>query len=127
MENNFATNLKFLRIQKGLTQEDLAKKLDKDYSTIGKWESGQRSPIMLDAIRVAELFDISLENLISKDLRLKSTPEKQKLTEEEKQEALRQVLKEKGILDENDEMSEEDFDRLLDFAKANKDFILKDK
>lgn len=64
MENNFASNLKHLRIQKGLTQEELAKKLDKDYSTIGKWELGQRSPIMIDVIKIAELFDTSLETLI---------------------------------------------------------------
>ncbi len=64
MENNFASNLKHLRTQAGLTQEELAKKLDKDYSTIGKWESGQRSPIMIDVIRIAELFNTSLETLI---------------------------------------------------------------
>lgn len=64
MENNFASNLKHLRVQSGMTQEDLAKKLDKDYSTIGKWELGQRSPMMIDVIRIAELFNVSLEHLI---------------------------------------------------------------
>ena len=68
MENNFASNLKHLRIQAGMTQEDLAKKLDKDYSTIGKWELGQRSPIMTDVIRVADLFNISLEKLIGQSI-----------------------------------------------------------
>lgn len=65
MNNNFASNLKYLRIQSGMTQEELAKKLDKDYSTIGKWELGQRSPIMVDVIRVSELFNVSLETLIN--------------------------------------------------------------
>lgn len=64
MENNFASNLKHLRIQAKMTQDDLAKKLDKDYSTIGKWELGQRSPIMIDVIKIAELFNVSLEKLI---------------------------------------------------------------
>lgn len=64
MENNFANNLRHLRLQSGMTQEELAKKLDKDYSTIGKWELGQRSPIMTDVIRISELFNISLERLI---------------------------------------------------------------
>ena len=68
MENNFASNLKHLRLQAGMTQEDLAKKLDKDYSTIGKWELGQRSPIMTDVIRIANLFDVSLEKLIGKSI-----------------------------------------------------------
>lgn len=64
MENNFASNLKHLRIQAGMTQDELAKKLDKDYSTIGKWELGQRSPIMVDVLKIAELFHVSLETLI---------------------------------------------------------------
>ena len=68
MENNFASNLKHLRLQSGMTQEELAKKLDKDYSTIGKWELGQRSPIMTDVIRIANLFNVSLEKLIGQSI-----------------------------------------------------------
>lgn len=64
MENNFASNLKHLRLQAGMTQYELAQKLEKDYSTIGKWELGQRSPIMIDVIKIAELFQVSLETLI---------------------------------------------------------------
>ena len=68
MENNFSSNLKHLRLQNGMTQEELAKKLDKDYSTIGKWELGQRSPIMTDVIKISELFNISLEKLIGSSI-----------------------------------------------------------
>lgn len=68
MENNFATNLKHLRIQSGMTQEELAKKMDKDYSTIGKWELGQRSPIMTDVIKIADIFQVSLEKLIGSSM-----------------------------------------------------------
>lgn len=69
MKNNFSNNLKFLRLTKGITQEDLGKKLDKDYSTIGKWENGTRSPVMEDAIKVSEIFDVPLEKLLLTDLR----------------------------------------------------------
>lgn len=51
-----------------MTQEELAKKLDKDYSTIGKWENGTRSPIMVDVLRVAELFEVDLGDLIQTNL-----------------------------------------------------------
>lgn len=68
MENNFATNLKHLRIQSGMTQEELAKKMGKDYSTIGKWELGQRSPIMTDVIKIADIFQVSLEKLIGSSM-----------------------------------------------------------
>ena len=68
MENNFANNLKHLRLQSGLTQLELANKLDKDYSTIGKWELGQRSPILADVIKVSELFQIPLDKLIGSSI-----------------------------------------------------------
>lgn len=64
MENNFAYNLKQLRIQNNMTQEELGKLLNKDYSTIGKWENGTRSPIMEDVIKISQIFNISLEKLI---------------------------------------------------------------
>ena len=68
MENNFANNLRHLRIQSGMTQDELAKKMEKDYSTIGKWELGQRSPVIADVIKIAEIFDVSLENLIGNSI-----------------------------------------------------------
>lgn len=69
MKNYFPENLKHLRVQKGMTQDDLAKKMDKDYSTIGKWELGQRNPIMADIIKIADIFNISVQDLVEKDLR----------------------------------------------------------
>ena len=72
MKNYFSSNLKYLRMKHNFTQSELAKKLGKDYSTIGKWELGQRSPIMLDTIKVSELFSVPLEILINTDLSLEN-------------------------------------------------------
>lgn len=72
MENYFAENLKHLRIQSGMTQDSLAKKMDKDYSTIGKWELGQRNPIMADIIRLSDIFNVSVQDLVEKDLRFQN-------------------------------------------------------
>lgn len=68
MNNNFANNFKHLRIQSGMTQEEIGRKLNKDYSTIGKWENGTRSPIMDDVIKISKLFNISLEKLIGDNI-----------------------------------------------------------
>ena len=127
MNNFFATNFKFLREKNKMRQEEIAKKLEKDYSTIGKWEKGQRYPIMLDVIRISQIFNVSLEDLILKDLRIIDENNDKEFTEDEKKEAMKQVLKEKGFLNENEEMSQEDFDRLIEFAKRNKDFIVDKK
>ena len=129
MINFFATNFKFLREKNKMTQTDISKKLGKDYSTIGKWENGQRYPIMLDVIRIAQLFNVSLEDLILKDLRIEEnqTNEKKQFSEEEKKEDLKQVLKDKGFLNENEEISKDDVNKLIDFAKRNKDYIIDKK
>lgn len=50
------------------------------------------------------------------------------LSKEEKELAmLKDVLKRKGFLNDNEELSEENFNMLIAFAKANKQFIMKDK
>ena len=48
-------------------------------------------------------------------------------TEKEEQELLKNILKRKGFLNENEEMTEEDFNKLIEFAKANKNFIMREK
>ncbi len=72
MKNYFPENLKHLRIKLGLTQADLAKKMDKDYSTIGKWELGQRNPIMADIIKLSDILNVPVQDLVEKDLRFKN-------------------------------------------------------
>ncbi len=70
MENNFAKNLKFLRIQKKLTQEQLSKMLDRDYTTIGKWEKGERTPKLEEVVKVAQALDVPVYDLIGENLSL---------------------------------------------------------
>ena len=72
MNNNFAFNLKHIRQEKGLTQEQLGKMMGKDYSTIGKWENGTRSPIMEDVIRLSDILDIDIRDLIDRDYNSKN-------------------------------------------------------
>ena len=67
MNNNFAFNLKHIRQEKGLTQEQLGKLMNKDYSTIGKWENGTRSPVMEDVVKLADIFNIEIKDLVEKN------------------------------------------------------------
>ena len=94
MKNYFPENLKFLRVQKGMTQAELAKKIDKDYSTIGKWELGQRNPIMADIMKMADFFNVSVQDFVEKDLRIKPVNHFDEL----------EILfdKHKGVLSESD-------------------------
>lgn len=72
MINKFPTNLKYLRCRENMTQEELARKMDKDYSTIGKWELGQRNPIMADLIKLSNIFNVDVQDFVEKDLRIKN-------------------------------------------------------
>ena len=64
-----AQNLKYLRKQKGLNQNDLAEVLGVKRSTVGNWETDRREPEINMQICIAEYFGITLDDLILKDLR----------------------------------------------------------
>ncbi|QNF34582.1 LexA family transcriptional regulator [Adhaeribacter swui] len=67
------TNLKFLRKQTGLTQSQLAEKLNIKRSLIGAYEEGRAEPKLSTLVNISKLFNISLDVLITKDLPSSST------------------------------------------------------
>lgn len=90
-----------LRKEKGLTQEAISSVLGVSRQAIAKWESDQSSPSTENLIKLANLFDISLEDLV--DLKEYQTPAleeyaRRKIEEEKKKEERKvfmiQVVKE---------------------------------
>ena len=69
MQTFISTNIKHLRATKGITQEQLAKVCGKGYTAIGNWEKGIREPSIVDLANIANFFNISIDDLIKKDLR----------------------------------------------------------
>lgn len=57
-------NLKALRKSKGLTQEDMAERLHVVRQTVSKWEKGLSVPDAEMLIRIAELFEVSVSELL---------------------------------------------------------------
>ena len=66
--NFFPTNLQYLRKDKHLTQNELANKIGVDQTTIGRWEDGNREPTIGNVVNIAEVFNISIPDLLGKDL-----------------------------------------------------------
>ena len=62
------SNIRFLRKQKGLTQEGLAKSINVTRSVIGAYEEGRAEPKITTMQRMANFFGITLDQLISEDL-----------------------------------------------------------
>ena len=60
----FAKRLKDLRIEKGLTQQQLANDLKVDRTTVMKWERGERETSFAMLIKIARYFDTSCDYLI---------------------------------------------------------------
>ena len=62
---NFNKKLQELRKQEGLTQEDLAQKLYVSRAAISKWESGRGYPNIDSLKAIANLFSITVDELLS--------------------------------------------------------------
>ena len=60
----FGNRLYELRKQKGLSQEELANRMDVTRQTVSKWELGDSTPDMDKLVLLGELFDISLDELV---------------------------------------------------------------
>ena len=60
----FNNKLYELRKQKGLSQEELASRLNVSRQTVSKWEVGESTPDMEKLVAISELFDISLDELV---------------------------------------------------------------
>ncbi len=60
----FSENLKNLRKEKGLTQEELAERLHIVRQTVSKWEKGLSVPDADLLIRIAEIFETSVSTLL---------------------------------------------------------------
>ena len=52
------------RKQKGLSQEELASRLNVSRQTVSKWEVGDSTPDMEKLAAMSELFDVSLDQLV---------------------------------------------------------------
>lgn len=60
-------SLKNLRIEKGFTQSELAKKLNISLKTVSHWETGYTEPSISQLITIADLFSVTLDELVGRD------------------------------------------------------------
>ena len=60
----FSENLKAVRKAKGLTQDELAIRLNVVRQTVSKWKKGLSVPDAAMLIRVAEIFEVSVSELL---------------------------------------------------------------
>ena len=78
MKNNLSDNIKKLRKDNNLSQEELADKLGVSRQSISKWEQGDAYPEMDKLMQMAELFNVSLDNLVHSNISDVKTKENNK-------------------------------------------------
>lgn len=61
-------NIKILRTQRAMSQEELAEKLSVVRQTVSKWEKGLSVPDSELLIRLAEVFDVSVSDLLGETI-----------------------------------------------------------
>lgn len=66
MNIRFSENLRSLREEAGLTQQDLADGLQTTQRKVSYWESGKVEPDLENLWRLADFFDTSVDDLIGR-------------------------------------------------------------
>jgi len=66
---NLSDNLKRLRKENNLSQEELAEKLGVSRQSVSKWESNSAYPEMDKLIQISNMFNIGIDELLNKDVR----------------------------------------------------------
>ena len=88
-------NLKILRTQKGMSQEELADRLNVVRQTVSKWEKGLSVPDSEMLIKLAEVFEVSVGELLGETIQ--PEPEKSELQQlSEKLENLNAMMAERN-------------------------------
>lgn len=66
MKNEIGKNIKSLRILYGKTQSELAEMLGGKKSLVSNYENGYSTPDIYMLIKIADIFDVSLDELVGR-------------------------------------------------------------
>ena len=77
---NFAENLKAIRKEQGISQEELAEMLDVSRQAVSKWESGNGYPEVEKLLIISEKLKVSLDALMGNEIGKNEAVAEKKLT-----------------------------------------------
>ncbi|PGA92165.1 helix-turn-helix domain-containing protein [Bacillus toyonensis] len=100
----FGQRLKALRLEKGMTQQQLADVLEIEKSNISRFESGKQSPSSDNRIKMAKLFNVSVDYMLGLSEHKTLNQEKSVKISKEAADLMKKINKlppEKRILIEN--------------------------
>lgn len=74
MKNIIAANLRYLRNKNNMSQEEVAEKIGVSRQSVAKWENGDSLPDIIKCDALAELYDVSLNDLVRYDSEKEGIP-----------------------------------------------------
>lgn len=116
----FSERIKALRDQSGMTQQEVADKLNVTKQTISQYERGLRRPDIESLEAISDLFNVSSDYVLGKtDITM------QALTEEELK-----ILRSKPVVEFYNylnSLNDEGLNKVMEYIKDLKDFYFKEK
>lgn len=76
---NLADNLKKIRKENNISQEQLAEQLGVSRQSVSKWESGSAYPEMDKLLQIAKLFNVNIDDLLNQDIKEVNNEKQSKL------------------------------------------------
>lgn len=113
--------IKKLREHRNMTQDELAEELNTTRQAVSRYENGDRGVSQDLLFKLASIFKVPIDEFFPP---INDVYIKQEISEKEEIELLKETLKRKGLLNSNEEITEENITKLFKFAMANKDFII---
>ena len=110
--------LKSMREKKGLLQKQLGDSLGISASTIGMYEQNRREPDNSTLKKIANFFEVSTDYLLDN--------ENDKYINEKglkEQEVLKKTLIDNGYMKADEDLTDEELKKLMEFVKDNKKYI----
>lgn len=122
---SFGSNLRNLRIAAGLTQEQLAKKINLSKANVSKYEAGTVEPNLETLVLICKLFDVSADYMLNLDTDTKPTAKEPEKTTSK---AVPQVAKDMVAINSYfDQLSNNGKEMTIEYVKLLRKYEAKEK
>jgi len=122
-----ADKIKYYRSKRNLTLEQVAEFLNTTPQSISRYEKGERKTNQDILFKLSKLFKVSINDFFPP--RTENEKIANNLIENNLSDFnyLKNALIKNGFIKDNDELTDDDLIKLLEFAKANQNFIKREK
>ena len=114
----FGERLKSALQNADITQIKLSQELGLSQQAINRWCNNITEPDNKMIVNVAKCLNVSTDYILGNDVKINKSEEEIK-----EKEALKKLLVKNNYMKENEELTDKEIERLMDFIKINKDYI----